>query len=84
LLLRLDRFFPLVEINHIVIYGSMVNQKIGRIGKNTWLLIRFEQLVDAIATLGERIEPLNVFFFFWKQGFYLIKQSWESITETPD
>jgi hypothetical protein len=60
LLLRRDRLFPLVEINHLVVYVSMVNPKVGRTGKNIWLQITLEQMVNAIATLSDHIEQLNV------------------------
>jgi hypothetical protein len=58
--LRRDRLFSLVEINHLVVNASMVNPKVGGTGKNIWLQITLEQLVDAIAMLGDRIEQLGV------------------------
>jgi hypothetical protein len=40
---------------------------------------------DEIRRIGQANDcPASFIFFFWKQGFYLIKQSWTSIIETPD
>jgi hypothetical protein len=58
--LRRDRLFSLVEINHLVVYATMVNPKVGRTGKIIWLQITLEQLVDAIAKLGDHMEQLTV------------------------
>jgi hypothetical protein len=60
LLLRRDRLFPLVEINHLVVYASMVNPKVGRTGKNISLKITLEQMVNAITTLDDRMKQFGV------------------------
>jgi hypothetical protein len=59
-LLRRDRLFLLVEISHLVVYATMANLKVRRTGKNIWLQITLEQMINAIATLGDRIEQFGV------------------------